>query len=43
LKIFGENFATNLMQLRTADNVKNKFERGEINGFTFEVQDLGKV
>ncbi len=43
LKIFGENSDTDLIQLRTASNTKNKFERGQIDIFTFEFEDLGKV
>ncbi|CAF4587849.1 unnamed protein product [Rotaria sp. Silwood1] len=43
LKIFGENGDTDKIQLRTANNTSNKFERGHIDHFTFEFDDLGKI
>lgn len=43
LKIFGEKSETDKLQLRTSDNTKNKFERGRIDQFTYEFEDLGKV
>jgi len=43
LKIFGEKGDTDKLQLRTADNTTNKFERGRIDKFTYEFDDLGKV
>jgi len=43
LKIFGEKGDTDKLQLRAADNTKNKFERGRIDKFTYEFDDLGKV
>ncbi|CAF2713886.1 unnamed protein product [Rotaria sp. Silwood2] len=43
LKIFGENSDTDKIQLRTTDNISNKFERNRIDHFTFEFDDLGKI
>jgi len=43
LKIFGEKYDTDKLQLRTANNTSNKFERGRIDSFTYEFNDLGKV
>jgi molybdopterin biosynthesis enzyme len=43
LKIFGEKGDTDQIQLMTADNTTNKFERGRIDKFTYEFDDLGKV
>ena len=43
LKIFGETYDTDKIQLRTANNTSNKFERNQIDHFTFEFDDLGKV
>ncbi len=43
LKIFGEKGDTDQIRLTTANNTKNKFEKGRIDSFTFEFDDLGKV
>ncbi|CAF4048737.1 unnamed protein product, partial [Rotaria sordida] len=43
LKIFGESGDTDKIQLRTANNTSNKFERGRTDHFTFEFDDLGKI
>ncbi|CAF4846640.1 unnamed protein product, partial [Rotaria sp. Silwood2] len=43
LKIFGENGDTDIIQLRTANNTSNKFERGRTDHFTLEFDELGKV
>ncbi|CAF0968400.1 unnamed protein product [Rotaria sp. Silwood1] len=44
LKIFGEKDTTDKLQLTTINNnTKNIFERGQIDNFTFECYDLGKI
>ena len=43
LKIFGEKGDTDKIQLKSSDNTKNKFEKGQIDQFTYEFDDLGKV
>lgn len=43
MKIFGEKGDSDKMQLNSSDNTKNKFERGQIDQFTHEFDDLGKV
>jgi hypothetical protein len=43
LKIFGKKNDTDKIQLRTADHTTNKFERGRIDKFTYEFDDLGEV
>lgn len=43
LKIFGEKYDTDKLVLRSSDNTTNKFERGRIDKFTYEFDDLGKV
>ncbi|CAF0916712.1 unnamed protein product [Rotaria sordida] len=43
LKIFGEKGNTDRIQLRTTNNTRDQFERGQIDNFTFEIYDLGKI
>ncbi|CAF2355156.1 unnamed protein product [Rotaria sp. Silwood2] len=43
LKIFGENGDTDIIQLRTANNTSNKFEKGRTDHFTLEFDELGKI
>ena len=43
LKIFGEKGDTDKIRLSTANNTSNKFERGRIDNFILEFDDLGKV
>jgi len=41
--IFGETGDTGKLQLRQADNTKDKWERGRTDMFTLEAMDIGKV
>ena len=41
--IFGESGDTGKLQLRQADNTKDKWERGRTDMFTLEAMDIGKV
>ena len=43
VKIFGSKGDTGNMQLKSADNTKNKFERGRTDLFKLEATDIGKV
>ena len=43
LKIFGEKGDTSTLHLKSADNNKNKFERGRTDLFKLEATDIGKV
>lgn len=43
LKIFGEKVDTNKIQLMSANHALNMFESGQIDKFTYELDDLGKV
>ncbi|CAF2908011.1 unnamed protein product [Rotaria sp. Silwood2] len=43
LKIFGKNSSTDKIQLKTTNNTKAQFERGCIDSFAFEFDDLGKI
>ena len=43
LKIFGSKGDTGTLTLKSADNTKNKFERGRTDLFKPEASDIGKV
>jgi len=43
IMIFGETGDTGKLQLRQADNTKDKWERGRTDMFTLEAMDIGKV
>ena len=43
VRIFGETGDTGKLQLRQADNTKDKWERGRTDMFTLEAMDIGKV
>ena len=43
LKIFGKKGDSDKVMLRQANNTSNKFERGQIDKFTLQFADLGKV
>ena len=43
IRIFGEVGDTGKLQLRQADNTKDKWERGRTDMFTLEAMDIGKV
>ncbi len=43
LKIFGSKGDSDKMMLRTSSNTSNLFERGRIDNFPLEFDDLGKV
>ena len=43
LKIFGEKGDSDKVNLRAANSTSNKFERGQIDSFDLEFEDLGKV
>ena len=43
IRIFGETGDTGKLQLRLADNTKDKWERGRTDMFTLEAMDIGKV
>ena len=43
IKIFGEKGDTGTLALKSADNTKNKFERGRTDLFKLEATDIGKV
>lgn len=43
IKIFGSSGDTGKLQLKSADNNKNKFERGRLDLFKLEATDIGKV
>jgi uncharacterized protein YjbI with pentapeptide repeats len=43
LKIFGEENTTDKIQLMSVDHTSNQFEKGRIDEFTYEFNDLGKV
>lgn len=43
LKIFGKIGDSDKVMLRSANNTSNKFERGQIDKFDLQFEDLGKV
>ena len=43
LQIFGEKNSTDKIQLEPVGNTPKKFQKGRINEFTYEFDDLGKV
>lgn len=43
VQIFGAEGDTGKLQLRSAENTKNKFERGRTDQFVLEAVDIGKV
>lgn len=43
VKIFGEKGDTGTLWLKSADNTKNKFEKGRTDLFKLEATDIGKV
>ncbi len=43
IKIFGETGDSGTLWLKSADNTKNKFERGRTDLFKLEATDIGKV
>ena len=43
VQIFGAKGDTGKLQLRSAENTKNKFERGRTDQFVLEAVDIGKV
>ena len=43
LKIYGANGDTGNKPLRTSENTVNKFERGKVDEFNIETEDIGKV
>ncbi|CAF3378952.1 unnamed protein product [Rotaria sp. Silwood2] len=43
LKIFENKCDSDRIQLQTIDNTSNLFERGQINSFSLEFDDLGKI
>ncbi|CAF1439021.1 unnamed protein product [Adineta steineri] len=43
LQIFGEKNSTDKIQLEPVDYTPKKFQRGQINEFTYEFDDLGKI
>jgi len=43
LKIFGSRGDTGVKVLRSSDNHTNKFERGKVDEFKIECQDIGKI
>jgi uncharacterized protein YjbI with pentapeptide repeats len=43
LKIFGEKNSTDQIRLMSANHTSDQFEKGQIDEFTYEFDDLGKV
>ena len=43
LKIFGSNGDTGVMKLKHSDNTMNKFEKGRVDLFNLEQEDIGKI
>ena len=43
LQVFGERGDTGRLQLKAAENSKNKFETGRTDLFRLEAEDIGKV
>ncbi len=43
LKMYGTNMESNLIRLETSENTKNKFERGQVDEFRIESEDIGKI
>ena len=43
IKIFGSKADTGQLQMKSADNTRNKFERGRTDLFKMEASDIGKV
>ena len=43
VQIYGDKGDTGKLQLRSAENTKNKFERGRTDQFVLEAVDIGKV
>ena len=43
IKIFGSKGDTGTIKLRSSDNTFNKFERGRVDLFNIENEDIGKV
>jgi hypothetical protein len=43
IKIFGSKGDTGKLQLKSADNNKNKFERGRMDNFKLEATDIGAL
>ena len=43
LKIFGEKGDSGNRQLKNSENTSNKFERGRLDEFKIEADDLGKI
>jgi hypothetical protein len=43
LKIFGEKGDSGNRELKNSENTSNKFERGRLDDFKIEADDLGKI
>jgi lipoxygenase homology domain-containing protein 1 len=43
IKICGDRGDSDRIVLKSSDNTKNKFERGQIDSFSLQFEDLGKV
>ena len=43
VQIYGDKGDSGKLQLRSAENTKNKFERGRTDQFVLEAVDIGKV
>ena len=43
LKIYGEKGDTGTMRLEYSDNSSNKFEKGRVDNFKIENEDIGKI
>lgn len=43
LKIFGEKGDSGNRELKHSENTSNKFERGRLDDFKIEADDLGKI
>ncbi|CAF1522163.1 unnamed protein product [Adineta ricciae] len=43
IQIFGDKSSTDKIQLEPVDYVPEKFQKGRINEFTYEIDDLGKI
>jgi len=43
LKIFGEKGDSGSRELKNSENTSNKFERGRLDEFVIEADDLGKL
>ena len=43
VQIYGDKGDIGKLQLRSAENTKNKFERGRTDQFVLEAVDIGKV